>query len=310
MRTRTRLLATFTAAVLALGACSDQTPVSDETPTRAADRGDRTPKGDDAESPASPTKSTTDDDADGGTGGGAERTVAVYYVADTERAGPRLYREFQKGRGDALDAAVSALNGTPLDPDYRTMWRSAWLSGANFEGGVLEVTVDRSVRRRPGGMSAAEARAAVEQVIYTLQAAVQERAPVQFRAAGGPIGRVFGVRTSRARQNGPMLEVLSHLSLTSPEQGSVVGDGTLEVSGVGNSFEANVGWEIRQGTRVVRNGFATMSGWTGPKLFPFETTVDVADLPPGDYTFWATTDDPSGGEGIGAMADDKSFTVQ
>lgn len=307
MRTRTRLLATFAAAVLALGACSDQTPVSDETPTRGADRGDRTPKGDDAESPASPTESANDD----GAGGGAERTVAVYYVGDTERAGPRLYREFQKGRGDALDAAVSALNGTPLDPDYRTMWRSAWLTGVNFEGGVLDVTVDQSVRRRPGGMSAAEARAAVEQVIYTLQAAVQERAPVQFRASGDPIDRVFGVRTSQARKNGPMLDVLSHLSLTSPEQGSVVGDGTLEVSGVGNSFEANVGWEIRQGKRVVRHGFATMAGWMEPKLFPFETTVDVADLPPGDYTLWATTDDPSGGsEGIGAMTDDKSFTIR
>ena len=48
-----------------------------------------------------------------------------------------------------------------------------------------------------------------------------------------------------------------------------------------------------------------------PKLFPFETTVDVSGLKPGDYTFWATTDDPSGGtEGIGAMTDDKSFTVQ
>ncbi len=84
----------------------------------------------------------------------------------------------------------------------------------------------------------------------------------------------------------------------------------MEISGVGNSFEANVRWEIRHGDEVVLDGFATMAGWMEPKLFPFETTADISDLAPGDYTLWATTDDPSGGtEGIGAMIDDKDFTV-
>ena len=46
------------------------------------------------------------------------------------------------------------------------------------------------------------------------------------------------------------------------------------------------------------------------KLFPFETTVDVSRLEPGSYTFWVTTDDPTGGtEGSGAMTDDREFTV-
>ncbi len=33
------------------------------------------------------------------------------------------------------------------------------------------------------------------------------------------------------------------------------------------------------------------------KLYPWETEIDVSDLAPGDYTFAAMTDDPSGGEG-------------
>jgi hypothetical protein len=36
----------------------------------------------------------------------------------------------------------------------------------------------------------------------------------------------------------------------------------------------------------------------------------VSDLEPGDYTFVALTDDPSGGEGGGPTIDTKSITVQ
>jgi hypothetical protein len=122
---------------------------------------------------------------------------------------------------------------------------------------------------------------------------------------------VFGVPTAEPLANGPMLDVLSHVNLTSPEQASAVNGDALSVTGVGNSFEANVGWEVRQGDKVLKDGFATMEGWMEPKLFPFEVDVDVSDLPPGDYTLWVTTDDPTGGtEGIGAMTDDKDFTIE
>jgi len=301
-----RLLAPLAAAVLLLGACSDPVAVSDDPePTRGTDRDNRSEEPGDTDSPSEQTSETPD------SSGGVSRTVAVYYVADTDRAGPRLYREFQRGEGEALPAAVAALTGTPLDPDYRTLWEGGQVLSASYDGEVVAVTVDPAVRSRPAGMSRAEARAAVEQAIYTVQAAVQERAPVQFRTEANPIDQVFGVPTSEPLANGEALDVLSHVSLTSPEQGQVVDDGTLEVSGVGNSFEANLGWEVRQGGQVVDRGFVTMEGWMEPKLFPFETDVDVSGLEPGDYTFWVTTDDPTGGtEGIGAMTDDRDFTIE
>ena len=40
------------------------------------------------------------------------------------------------------------------------------------------------------------------------------------------------------------------------------------------------------------------------------TDVDVSDLPAGDYTFVAMTDDPSEGEGGGPTVDTKSFTIK
>lgn len=243
----------------------------------------------------------------------ASRTAAVYYVADAGddgRAGPRLFREFRRGPADPLVAAVQLLGEAPVDPDYRTLWEPGQLVSATASDEVLTVQVDTSVRTRPDGMSAAEAEAAVQQVVYTAQAAVQARTPVKFVTEEGPTDRVLGVPTARPVRNGSMLQVLSHVNLTSPEQGAAVTGDELVVSGVGNSFEASVGWELRQGDRVVDRGFATMAGWMEDKLFPFEVTVDVSDLAPGDYTLWVTTDDPSGGtEGFGAMTDDKDFTV-
>lgn len=300
---RTRLLPPFAAALLLLGACAQAEPVSDDPgPTRGADRGNQSTT-EDADEPSDTPDTTPDPEA-------GERTAAAYFIGDTERAGPRLYREFQRHPGDALAAAVAAL-AAPRDPDYRTAWAAGRLTSATYDGDVVRVVVDPTVRRRPGDMSKAEATAAVQQVVYTMQAAVQERAPVQFTADGDPIDQVFGVPTAEPLAHAPMLDVLAHASLTTPEQGQVVDDGSLEVTGVGNSFEASLGWELRQGDRVVDEGYATMAGWMEPRLFPFETTVDVSGLDPGDYTLWITTDDPTGGtEGIGAMTDDREFVVE
>jgi hypothetical protein len=245
-------------------------------------------------------------------GGGEEATAAVYYMADT-RGGPRLFREFQVVKGtDAFDRGLILLQSAPKDPDYTSAWPEGSLTGAVIDGDVIRVTVSGpSLRAIPQGMSEEEAAIAVEQVIYTMQAAAQERAPVQFMLDGNPVDQVYGVPTSEPLANGPALEVLNLMSVTSPEQGATV-SGSMDISGVANSFEANVQWEILgSGGKVVDSGFVTAEGWMGEKLFPWSDTVDVSDLAPGEYTFVAQTDDPSGGaEGTGPAVDTKRFTVE
>jgi hypothetical protein len=67
-------------------------------------------------------------------------------------------------------------------------------------------------------------------------------------------------------------------------------------------------WELRQGSRVVRKGYATADGWMGA-LYPFRFTIK--DVPPGVYTLVVSTDDPSGGEeGFGPESDTKTITVE
>ena len=293
-------------AVTGCAADPDQAS-SPERRERAVDRS--TPAPGDG-SPGTTESSEPGDEPTGSTGaGGGSFAAAVYYLGDTERAGVRLYREFRPGTGERLGGTLELLMTRPLDPDYRTFWEPGMLQDAALVGDRIQVVMAPALTARPGGMSSSAARQAVQQVVYSLQAAAQQRLPVQFTTQAGPADEVLGVATPAPVRQGSPLQVLNHVSLTSPEQGTTTGP-TLRVSGVGNSFEANLGWEIRQGDRVVDRGFATMAGWMGDTLFPFETSVDVSGLEPGSYTFRVSTDDPSGGsEGVGAMTDDRQFTV-
>ncbi|WP_248581127.1 Gmad2 immunoglobulin-like domain-containing protein [Nocardioides sp. InS609-2] len=257
--------------------------------------------------PASPSEPESSSATVGPEPGGA---VPLYFIGDTERGGPRLYREFQAG-DLSLETALDLLSDGPTDPDYRTAWQKGSFDGVEDDGDVISVRfADDSLNTPLPGMSEAEAQAAVQQVVYTVQAVAQRRAPVQFMINDGPAQTVYGVNTAEPITNAPILEALSHMSITDPEQGTTV-SGTLELSGVANSFEASSGWELRQGDKVVKKGVWMAEGWMEDKLFPFAESIKLDGVAPGDYTIWATTDDPTGGtEGVGAMTDSKDITIQ
>jgi hypothetical protein len=260
--------------------------------------------------PAGPSPSEPTGTAPGGT-----VAAGIYFAGDTPQ-GVRLYREFQRvDAGDRLLAAANlAVQGTPVDPDYRTLWpEGAEIAAVSFDGvgadGLVQVGIaDPSLHDRPPGMTEREAGLAVQQVVYTLQGAVGARAPVQFLLDGNPVDTVLGVPTAEPLANDPQLDVLSLVNITAPEEGATVRGDTLEISGVASSFEATVPVELRRGDAVVRTGFATAEGWQG-RLYPWRTTLDVSGLPPGAYTVVARTDDPSGGEGPGPYVDTKAVTL-
>ena len=124
---------------------------------------------------------------------------------------------------------------------------------------------------------------------------------------------MLGVDTSAPVANAPVLDTLSHVSLTSPSEGQEVSGGTLAVEGVANSFEANVVVRVQryEGTEIVAQEPFTAEGWMGDKLFPFSGSIDLSGVPAGKYIVMAMTDDPSGGaEGHGAFTDTRVITVQ
>ncbi len=154
-----------------------------------------------------------------------------------------------------------------------------------------------------------EAKLAVQALVYTVQGALQSRAPVQVVGEpGGPAVPMFGVDTDGGVANADQLDVLALVSVTSPESGAEV-SGTFTASGVASSFEATVPWEVRDSSgTVVLDGFSTAEGWMD-RLYPWQSEVDVSGLAPGEYTFAAMTDDPSGGEGPGPFEDTKVISV-
>jgi len=243
-------------------------------------------------------------------------TVPAYYVGETP-SGLRLYREFQEVvTDDAATKAVDlAVTGAALDGDYYTTWpQGTTAASATYDGDVITVDLTNAPRTRPAGMTDEQASIALEQVIYTAQAAFQKGRPgVQFLIDGGRTDMVLGQPASEPLANGPVLQTLALVSLTTPTEGETVSGDTLEVSGVANSFEANVVVRLQrwEGTEILLEEPITAEGWMGEKLFPFAGSVDISDVPPGDYLLMASTDDPSGGaEGGGSHTDSKRITVK
>jgi hypothetical protein len=220
--------------------------------------------------------------------------VAIYYVGGSVEE-PRLFREFHSAPSATPAAALDGLMSSPHDPDYRSLWPSGAFAWAKDSDDLITVELaDASLHERPATMSSAEAEAAIQQVIYTLQAYAQQRLPVQFTLNGNPIDQVLGVPTSEPLANAPILETLSRVNLTTPEEGQDV-TGTLEVEGVSNSFEANVPWRIEDAAgNDVASGAFTAEGYMAEKLFPFHDSIDVSSLDPGTYSLIVSTDDPSG----------------
>jgi hypothetical protein len=232
------------------------------------------------------------------TTGPAEPTgsaIALYYLGGS-KGDPKLYREFHVLTAAAIPAdALDGIATAPDDPDYRTFWSGDDLAFVKEDADLITVGVnDALLRDRPAGMSEGEAEASIQQVVYTMQAMAQKRLPVQFTLNDNPIDQVFGVPTSEPLTNAPILETLSRVNLTTPEEGQEVTD-TLEVDGVSNSFEANVPWSIEDSSGAqVASGAITAEGYMDTKLFPFRDSIDVSSLDPGTYTFIVSTDDPSG----------------
>jgi Immunoglobulin-like domain of bacterial spore germination/Sporulation and spore germination len=272
----------------AAGALQGNDNADDQTPTGPVPSSTHT-------APVTPPTTTTPTTPTTATPG--EYAYAVYYLGDNPDGKPVLFREFHTGVGPASPApAVHDLASPPLDPDYRTPWQPGDLRGATLSGGVIDVRLgSSSVHDRPAGMSPADARAAIQQVVYTVQAAFQQRLPVQFTWHGNPIDQVLGQPTSEPLSQGSVLGVCSRMSISNPNEGAQL-SGKVRVSGVNNSFEASVVvYLLRDGSDkhlLVTPGMAT--GWQGDKLFPWTVHLDLSKVQPGQYTLVASNDDPSG----------------
>ena len=246
-------------------------------------------------------------------------SLPVYYVGETP-AGTRLFREFHRETvqdddvviaAAALELAIRGSSGSVLvDPDYRSDWPAdTQLVGVSVDGTAADdvVWIDLSgdgLRDRPAGMTQEQAEMAVQQLVHTAQAVLQQRHPVQLTIDGERTDAVLGVPTSEPLAAADPMQVQAPVWVISPQDGETVGT-TFTVEGRGAFFEANVSWQLLQGGEVVDEGFATAAEGMTLSPYSFEVTAE-----PGDYVLRVYDADMSGGEGKGEAEDTKQITVQ
>ena len=238
-------------------------------------------------------------------GEGGRVAVAVYYVAETP-AGPRLQREFHGVvTNDPASAAVREMLASPsgTDPDYRNHWPpgTALREPVRHEGGQIVVNLTGV---GPAQLGTELAELTVQQLVFTVQEALQSTDPVRILVDGAPMAELSGAAEASAPfERGDPYALRSLVQIDSPVEGARVGR-EAEVRGEAAVFEATVHWEVLRGGTLVRRGFTSTS--EGQRFAPFAFTLT---LEPGEYTVRISEDDPSDGEGRSVLTDDKTFTV-
>jgi len=238
---------------------------------------------------------------------GAPRALAIYYVAETA-VGPRLYREFHSvpATADNASDAVRELLARPTgtDPDYR----SSWPAGTELRNPVVHeagvITVDLSAKALTAQVGSALAELTVQQLVYTVQAALQNTDPVRILVDGKPVPELWGhVSTSEPVRRADPYQTRSLMQIDEPAHGAQVGR-IVQVKGEAAAFEATVPWQVLRDGQVVQSGFAT--SLEGQRFAAFSFTVT---LEPGQYVLQLVEDDPSGGAGRPPFTDTKTINV-
>jgi hypothetical protein len=247
--------------------------------------------------------------AGGVAGATSQLTLPVYFVGAKVRPGKTfelaligvgLYREFlptavpagASQSEKAKSAVAVAMNAAPFatDPPYLHPWAGTSVTNVAVTPSRITITLSGpgSIDAlRASGMTAAQSKLAVQQLVWTAQAAVgQGNIPVKFTVADGS-ARLFGLHPTAQTYNRPppslQYEVLAPIWITSPARNQVLpASRPVVTAGQSCAFEATTAWQLSKGGTKVRSGTATASSGC-PTRGTWQVRLGV--LAPGSYTF-------------------------
>lgn len=176
------------------------------------------------------------------------RTLGIYYLAEQDDGGHRLYREFRKVTvADArpVAAAVNAMfQLPPLDRDYMSPWPAdSRVVATEKSGDVVAIQLNAGAIGGPD-QDAELATMAIQQLVHTATAADPTVREVQILVDGDPLVKLWGQPVgaqpiSRAAAS----TALGPVWIIEPAEGDTVGR-TFTATGTAEVFEATVSYEV------------------------------------------------------------------
>ncbi|MEV8372724.1 Gmad2 immunoglobulin-like domain-containing protein [Kribbella sp. NPDC056861] len=199
------------------------------------------------------------------------RAVPIYWLGrapDNKAAEYRLYRTFSQVKGRPAFQAVELMTLPKVanDADYESPWSGASVSSVRYTGGLILVDFKQLPQTK---LEPDVADMAAQQLVYTVQGALQQTAPVQVTERGRPARDLFGViDTSTPFSRAKAADVQALVWIETPENNQVVKSGFL-VTGTAAAFEAQVDWRATnlKTKQIVKNYTMTAEG---QKLSPYK----------------------------------------
>jgi Immunoglobulin-like domain of bacterial spore germination/Sporulation and spore germination len=247
--------------------------------------------------PAMTSASTSTTATSHGSVAGATTQVALpaYFVGANSPAGDKfgLYREFvptavpvratpaQKAKA-AVVVAMNAQPFTNYEP-YVQPWSGTSVTDVTVTPSLITITLSG-----PGasGFTPAQTKLAVQELVWTAQAAIGRTIPVKFVVANGS-PTLFGTYPTTQTYNRPakdlQFEVLAPIWITTPVRNQVYPAGaTVMAAGQSCSFEGTTQWQLKRSGTTVKSGVATASSGC-PTRGTWQVKLGV--LAAGNYTF-------------------------
>jgi len=223
-------------------------------------------------------------------------TLPAYFVGASAPTGNRfgLYREFVRASvpvsatpaQKARAAVASAMNAQALSgyEPYVQPWSGTRVTKVTVTPALITISLSG-----PGssGFTAEQTRLAVQELVWTAQAAVGKGSiPVKFVTANGAT-KMFGAYPTDRTYNRPATDQqyrdLAPIWITSPTRGQVLAAGAPVVAkGQSCAFEATTQWQLKKAGTVVKSGTTTATSGC-PTRGTWQ--VNLGKLAAGAYTF-------------------------
>jgi hypothetical protein len=232
----------------------------------------------------------------------APSQLAVYVVGQ-ENGEMALFREFRTTNSTDLSQRVSealtdAVLYQPADSDYETLFTGGRPGRVVARVGTNLITVQiTAAMATRSGATLAEAKLAMQQLVWTATAAAERTVPIQVTVSGGsqslfgllPLDRTFTRRSDSVDPRAPVW-------IISLADGTTEGRGNLIVTGDAVSPTDRLDWTLTRDRQQVQTGTAqivddiqqpvkpgTRGNWSIPNLDAsqpghYELTVQQADV--------------------------------